>query len=149
MVSFPRRTRSVAPGTTTVTSTGKRERLRFGFDEMARRIPLVLRVRRRKDRDAHTKSASVMRRLGSRELSELLQAFWTVLLEELGQRSEVAKRVNPRVVTVAPREAERIVPYLFNRREIEVASGLKLDGSGVPLAARTRAESPQDFMWIA
>jgi len=71
-----------------------------------------------------------------------------VLREELGERAEVAEGVDPRVVTIAPREAERIVTYLLDPGQIEVASGLKLDGSGVSLAARARAESPQYFMRI-
>jgi hypothetical protein len=95
-----------------------------------------------------TRTQASKLRLGSGELSKSLQAVWAVLLEELTERAKVAEGVNSGVMAVTPSEAERIVTYLLDRGEIQVAPRLKLDGSGVALATRAGAETPQNFMGI-
>jgi hypothetical protein len=44
---------------------------------------------------------------------------------------------------VAPAEAERVVPDLLHLTELQVSTRLETDGSGVALAAGTRAKSAQ------
>jgi hypothetical protein len=75
-----------------------------------------------------------------------LDGFGALGVEEVAEGAQVSKRINTRVVAVAPAEAEGVVADLLEVAQVEVAALLELDHARVALAARAGAIAAQDFM---
>src|SRR5262249_5489466 len=67
-------------------------------------------------------------------------------LVALTERTEVAEGVDAGVVSVAPRELERVVADLLDVADREIAAGHELDRAAVSLAVRAGAVPPEDLV---
>ena len=57
--------------------------------------------------------------------------------------------VDPRLVTIAPHESQRVIPHRFDIGELEVAAFDESDGTFVTLAVRTGTEAAQQLMRVS